>query len=211
MPENNQRYPANNHKSKEIASEPDRKPMARVTKGDAKLKKPFRRRVMETFVGGDIETVGPYILFEVVIPSIREMVVNSGKEALERAFFGTTAPRPRGGGPTFSYGSNNRTSYSGRYNGRTEEVREERRGRSPVGYEEIILPTASDAHEVLDAMHIAIQEFDSVSVADVYDLIGQSHDYMDRSWGWNSIKGAEVRRLRSDEFLLDLPRPERLN
>jgi len=223
--EKERRYPGNSKASREQRQTPaevERPRMKKVTKGEASLKKPLGRRIIETFSGDDAQTVGQYVLFDVLIPAVKDMIVDAGKEALERAFFGgggAAGPRTRTSrsGSSFSYGTNNRTSYRSRYPGtnfdgdrddRTLSSRSRSRSR---GYEDVILETRGDAEEALDALREAIEVYHSVSVADLYDLVGAEHNYMDRSVGWTDLRDAEVRRLRSDQYMLDLPPAVRLD
>lgn len=214
MTDNERRYPGNSHKPKTIVvEEAGRARLNKVIKGDAKLKKPLGRRIAESFNGDDMRTVGQHVLFEIVIPSIKDLIVDAGKDALERAFFGTTTPRSRSSRSGSSYTYGNRSSYSDKYRGRNferdqedrEDRRPSRRERTRGNFEEVILETRGDAEEALDAMRAAIEQFSSVSVADLYDLVDITSDYMDRAWGWEDLEDAKVIRLRSDLYALDLP------
>ncbi len=226
MDDNERRYPANNGMRRKEEPEAARPRVQKVIKGEAKVKKPLGRRILDTIRGDDAQTVGQYILFDVVIPSVKDLIVDAGKEALERAFFGGSSSGYRGGrrygsggGSSYSYGGN-RTSYGNRYNSggnRATNSRDEdqrplsRRARSQHDFEEIVLETSGDAHNTLEAMRSAVEQFGSVSVADLYDMVEITHDdYMDRSMGWTDLRDASVRRLRSDAYIIDLPPTERL-
>lgn len=223
------RYPGNSHAQKDAARrqpepQPARPRAKKVIKGEATTRIPLGRRIMQSFTGDDAQTVGQYVLFDVILPAVKDLIVDAGKEALERAFFGQgSGPRSggsrRSGGSSFS-GVNNRTNYRSRYPGRNfEDDRDDRRSpreraRNSRGYEDVILETRGDAEEALDALRDHIAEYGDVTVADLYDMVGydeRSGDYMTRSWGWNDLRDAEVKRLRSDQYLLDLPPTIRLD
>jgi hypothetical protein len=80
---------------------------------------------------------------------------------------------------------------------------------------EVALPSMRDA--VVDSLIGGIERLfqgDSrrrgageVSVADLYELLGVAADHTDQKWGWRTLGGASVRRVR-DGYLLDLPQPE---
>ncbi len=54
-----------------------------------------------------------------------------------------------------------------------------------------------------------IEKYETVSVADLYELLGVEASYTDEKWGWVDLRDAGIRRVR-DGYLLDLPKPESL-
>lgn len=210
-----ERYPGNSHSEREAAKNKTVEP---VRKGSVTLRKPMGTRIRESLTGDDAHSIGSYLLFDVVIPAIKDLVVETGKEALERAFF------PTGGGPrsrnrpynSGSGGQFSRLPYSSRGSRRDDppfEREESRRSRRRHKIDEIILETRGDAEVTLEKMRNHADEFGQISVAEVLDELGAGSDdnWVLRDWGWtpSTLKNAEVRRLRSDEYLLDLPEPER--
>ena len=55
-----------------------------------------------------------------------------------------------------------------------------------------------------------IETYGSVSVADMYDLVGISCEYTDNKYGWKNIRTAEPVHVR-DGYMLKLPRALPLN
>lgn len=221
------RYPGNSHaqrEKREVVPAPDeRKPLKKVIKGEASRRVPIGRRIANSFRGEDGRSIGEYVLFEIIIPSVKDTIVDAGKDALERAFFGDTGgsrSRSRSrGGSSYEY-RNNKTQYSKRYpgrnfegdGGRNDDRRSiSRRSRSTHNFDEVTLETRGDAEEVLDALRNAIDQFHEVTVADLYDLVDISWEPIDRTWGWTDLRDAQVRRLRSDLYVVDLPDTERLD
>lgn len=213
-------YPSNAHVDKEAARAESPK-FKKVIQGEATRKVPLSRRIRESMTGDDASSIGSYLLFEVIIPAVKDLVVDTGKEALERAFFpqgGGPRSRSRGSGSSFSGGSfGSRQPYrSGARNHDVPFEREERRAlssraRNQYKFDEIILPTRGDAEVALEAMKEAVDMFGQVNVAEVLDMLGQGDDtnYVMQDWGWTDLNGASVRRLSSDEWLLDLPPSKR--
>ena len=52
--------------------------------------------------------------------------------------------------------------------------------------------------------------YGTVSVADLYDLVGISGNYTDNKYGWTNIRNAEPIRVR-DGYMLKLPKALPLN
>lgn len=56
-----------------------------------------------------------------------------------------------------------------------------------------------------------LSRYGSVSVANLYELTDIVSSHVDHKFGWTSLQGAKVVRMRDGRFLLDLPEPESLN
>ena len=67
----------------------------------------------------------------------------------------------------------------------------------------------SDAKEVLDTLLDILDTYDSVSVGDLYDAVGMSHNYTDNDYGWTNLSSAEVVCIRGD-YMLRLPKAKPL-
>jgi hypothetical protein len=81
------------------------------------------------------------------------------------------------------------------------------KARATHNFDEIVLASLGEAEEVIDNMSTLIRDFDVVSVSDVLTMVGVTPAFTDVKWGWDDIRGARVKRLSSDQYLLDLPRP----
>jgi hypothetical protein len=203
----NPEFPANSNVSKGGSSD---KKLKRITSGEVRTRKrSVRRQFQEAFVVGDTRTAVEYMLFEVALPSMRDAVVDSLIGGIERLFQGDS--RRRGAGPSPS-GSAPYTSYSSMFGQGAGILASPKRGMSSRGrarhnFSEIVLNTRAEAEEVIDQMFEVIERWGEVSVADLYELLGVAADHTDQKWGWRTLGGASVRRVR-DGYLLDLPQPE---
>ena len=107
-------FRANSHKSKSPPS-PQGKKIVKVVNGPVKTKKKsLGRRFSETFIGEDKETVKSYLLFDVIVPAVKDTISELVKSAIDMILFGDTKAsnvRRRGGASYTSYGSyyNNRS------------------------------------------------------------------------------------------------------
>lgn len=52
-----------------------------------------------------------------------------------------------------------------------------------------------------------IDKYGTVSVGDLYELLGEEPAYTDEKWGWTDLTESGIRRVR-DGYLLQLPQPE---
>lgn len=205
-------YPANSHKARvgDTADTTDRKKVDKVINGDAvKRKKGLGRKMAETFTGDDVQSVGTYILFDVVMPAAKTMISDAVSQGIERMLFGDGARR------STSKSSVGHTSYNRMYSGSSRDNRSSERTMSPRArathdFDEVILETRGEAEEVLDLLVDLLGKYDVVTVSDLYDAVGVSGSYTDDKWGWTNLKGAAIRRIRAG-YLIDLPRPESID
>ncbi|ADD81065.1 gp067 [Rhodococcus phage ReqiPoco6] len=221
-------YPSNSQKPKaakkpvagQEGKDEQKKVVKQITVGEVtRRKKPLGRRVMETFGGSDAQSVGAYIVQDVLLPAAKDMVADAVSQGIEKMLFGeargrrgrSSAPsRPAGSGYTSynSYSPNNR--YSVNPGHRPEPRREmSHRGRALHHFDEIVLDSRAEAMEVLENLDAMTQEYGTASVSDLYNMVGITPSFTDEKWGWVDMRAATVRHI-SGGYLLDLPRPENI-
>lgn len=208
--------PDNSHKSREeAATEVDgEKKVEKVIIGTAtKRKTPLGKKLKELFVGGDSHSVGNYILFEILVPTVKDTIVDMVSQGFERMMYGEvrstsrrTGQRPGGSGsPTY-------VSYSRFGSGsRNPDVRRPISTRSRSSYDigDIVVETRGEADAVFQRMFDIINQYDAVTVADLYSMVGMTQTFTDRDWGWTDIRGCGATRI-NDGYVLELPKPEPL-
>ncbi len=203
-----EQYPSNSHKSKQ-RKEKDEVVVEKVVQSRvSKKKKPFLARLKDDFGGEDSRTIGDYILYDVLIPAIKDTLYDIVKGGTERALFGETRPRDnieRDRGRSY-------VSYSRYYKDR-DRPRDRRSGgkrpRKP-DLDDVFFENRGEAERVLDRLVGIIGDYGVVSVYDLYSLCDITGDYTDRKWGWDDITEmmySDIVRTR-DGYLLELPKPE---
>lgn len=220
-------YPSNGHKARKTTSPPgsatkktddksekeSRTPTDKIISGTAvQRKKTMGRKITETFTSDDAQGVGTYILLEVILPSVKDMVVDAGKQALDKIFYGNQATsrrsssRPNHVGYNNMYKSNQGTTTLSSGGGRTIS----QRARATHNWDEVILTDRGEAEDVLDSLGALIEQYDQASVADLYDFVGITGSFADEKWGWTDLRGASVSKIR-EGWLLNLPKCIELN
>lgn len=192
-------------------SKNDRQKREKVVNGEVHKRKSSSLKKMEgAFVAEDASTVKDYILWDVLIPAAKNLIVDMIKKTADAVFFGD---RPHG---TSTYRENG-VSYV-RYDKPSyvrggEGSRYSSRGRGPVSYnrrtahdfDDIVLESRVDAENVLDALVESTMRYGVVSVSDLYDLVGLESNYTDLKWGWYELADARVVRVR-DGYVVSLPK-----
>ena len=170
-----------------------------VTGNVTTRRKPLSKKFAEVFLSSDMEDVKSYIIFDVVIPGIKDAIFDTVSILL----YGDT----RKGA---SKGNSNQTfvSYSGFSSPKTKPSRVQassRRDRTVIDIQDIIFESRGEAEEVLGNLVDFIMDYGVATVADLYDLVGITGPFTDNKYGWTDLSMATVVRVR-DGYLINLPR-----
>ena len=191
--------------------QPTEKKISRIVDGEVvRRKQGLGKRFGQLFVAGDSRSVTQYVLMDVLLPAAKDMFTDAISQGVERLIYGESRPSTRRG-PTNGSGyiSYNRYSQS-RTPGPPRDTnpvgRMSRQARAVHNFDEIILPTRREAEEVLDFMFDLLTRYETVSISDLYELVGETGQFTDEKWGWTNLTGSSVTRVR-DGYLLNLPRP----
>lgn len=208
-----QQFPPNSHHTKEPARE-DKPVVEQVTVGKARRRKSsLGTRFTRTFFGGDAKTAMSYAVATVVVPMIQEMLSDVVSTATDRVIFGDR----RGGGRArrgSAIGPDlGRVAYNTMHQsaarpapGTTQVM--STRAQARHDFSEIVIDTRVAADEVLDQMYNILERNDEISVSDLYSLTGIRGSHTDQKWGWNSLRGASIGRIRGGGgYVLELPEP----
>ena len=195
--------PDNSHRSRnEKQAMIEGKRVEKVVHGKVKTKKNNARKLTDVFITEDVANVKNYVLFDVIVPSIKKALYDLVVGALDMTLFGG-----RGGGSNDKRSISDKISYKD-YNSISKK-NERSYGNtvttSGYSYDDIVLETRGEAESVLSRMDEIIDEYDSVRVADLYDLVGITGDYTDNKYGWTNIRNARVVRTR-DGYKIEMPR-----
>lgn len=180
-----------------------KKKFKKVVTGTTKTKKKSEaHKLLDIFLPEDISSVKTYILYDILVPAVKRFFSDSVDAILY----------PGGDGPKRKSAAS-KISYSGYYqNDRERRADSPSRVKNGVDYDEIIFESRGDAEAVLSAMQDAIDQYGTVSVADLYDLAEVSTtNYAANRYGWTDIRSAESIRLRDGGYALKLPRALPLN
>lgn len=194
----------NSHKSRQEAKTKTDTPKAKkVVSGTVKIKKKKGvSKFKEAFIADSAKDVGSHAFLDVLVPAMKKAFSDIVKDGIDMILYGET--RGRRSGTSASY-----VSYRS-YSDRDRDRRDDRKYSSSAAFnlDDIILDSRQDADDVLSAMDDMIDTYDSVSVADLYDLIGidVTGRYTYNDYGWTSLRNAEVVPVR-DGYWIKFPKP----
>lgn len=192
-----------------------------------KRKKGLIERLVVAMIGPDgIPAVGRYLNHEIVIPAIKDILVNSISSGVQMMVYGNDGGRPSNIPRQYNRPTKNRPYYSSReksgYRGQASSY-----GPSddlPLnGYVKPSRPDAVDtsefpiedrnqALEVMASLEKQAYDYGYVSLADFYDLIGVTSGFTDEKWGWYHDDIGDGKVVRSGrEYAVLLPNPQRID
>lgn len=194
----------NSHRSK-MNEKTEAKHPAKVVTGKARVKKKSKlNKAASNFISEDVDNVKSYILLDVLIPSAKKAISEIVSNGIDMLLYGEarhTDTKKRGA----SYVSYNKYSDKDRF-----DRKDRYRATSVFDLDNIFLDSRGEAEQVLSQMCDIIDEYDVVSVADLYDLVGLDYPHTANKYGWINLRNADVARTR-DGYLLKLPKASHID
>lgn len=190
--------------NKSVRNYNEQKKIEPIVKSDeVKVKeKGIGKKLADIFLSEDISKVGSYLFTDVVIPAIKDTIVDIVKNGIDMLFYGESrADSRKGTGGTY-------VSYSNYYSAspKSRKSDADRRDRGRVDIRELIFVSRGKAQEAIDSLKEYIELYQTASVADLYSLVGITGDWNDNKWGWYDLNGVKPRRVHGG-YILDLPKP----
>lgn len=198
-------------KEKEIKSEKD-KVITPVANGKKKEKK-LSTKIKESFIADEALSFKDYLIKDLIVPIIKDAICDGITNGLSMLFYGEPADyRRRDRDRRDGY---RRYNYSGHYTSSRERERDRDRDRdrarhSPYDFELIECETKSEALDILDQMDNILEEYESVSIADMYDLAGVSRTPEDNNFGWTNLSQAKIEKTRDGLYIIQMPRAKNI-
>lgn len=184
----------------------EKKEVRQIVSGKVK-EKTVLDKAGDVFLSEDTRTVKNYILWDVLIPAIKNSIADVIIGGIEMALFGSSRGRrsssARSGGGTY-------VSYDNYYRSDSRSLSNNRMDRSnrPDRYDfsSILLERRSDAEEVIIAMEELVKKYGEANVSDLNSLVGVSSRHTDNKWGWTDVRDFNYRRSGRG-YVLDFAPP----
>lgn len=197
-----------NSKKEQAKKEAPEKKIEKVVTGEVVQKpKGPGRKFKEIFFGGDAKHAASFVASDVLLPALRNLIVDMVTKGAERLIFGESTRRRPGGtnyGARYQYGS----GYSYRPDPRDP------RERLPLGrpaprqarheMSDIVIGTKEEAELVVERLTDILNQYEVASLADLYELLGLTPSHIDNKWGWTYLGSVQIRQIRQG-YLLELP------
>ena len=201
-------YQPNSHKYNETHeknSQGQEKPR-KVVAEPARERKSVGSRFKETFFGQSFEEVKDYVVWDIMMPALKDFLYNLPQVILGALFYGDSDYRKPNSRHTDYTKPSSTSSGTSRRNSSVEVSSNPR----DYNFERFEFRSRSEAMDVLYEMKGEIEEYGIVSVADFYRMIGQDNlaTWISERDGWDNLESARVIPKRG-MFVLSLPRPSK--
>jgi hypothetical protein len=206
-------YQGNAKKQKEGRPEKPEKQIEKVITGEVVQKpKSIGHKFKDIFFGGDFKLAMKFVSAEVLLPALRNLMVDSVTKGAERLVYGESSyrrPRPMyDPRPIVSYNNPLGMRRDPRMPNIPDQgprsIRVNRRDAN-----DIILTSREEAELVIERLIDIIDKYDVASLADLNDLLGLPTSHVDNKWGWTYLNNVEIRQIRNG-YLIDLPSLEEI-
>ena len=183
-----------------------------------KMRKSIGRRFVDTFFGDgeDIKDVKTYVVYDVLVPAIKDTIVEGINSAVSMLFFGEVRRNRSSGG----HGGGSRVNYGSYFNGgssKRETMPSYKKSNVSSGFDNLMKDNRGEAEEIVTQMEEILDQYGQVTVADYYDLFGESTDFTNNKYGWTDLSDVKIRRVPRafydedarrycDGFLVEMPR-----
>jgi len=168
-------------------------------KKDSEFKK-FKRN----FFAEDANTVKGQVFASVIIPGIQRLITDMVKTSIDVLIYGGRSRDNRDSrSGNISYKSyydrnnNNRSDYN--------KIPSSTYNKNVFSFNEVVLFDRGETEEVLLSLNEQIDKYGMVSVADFYDMVGQSAPYTANKYGWRDLRDVGIDRVR-DGYSINFPK-----
>ena len=193
---------SNKYKKEQAELQAKKKDLKPVVSGKTKRKKNEIRKFTDIFFADDWESIKSYIKDDILIPAAKKAFYDVVEGSLSMSLFGG-----RGGGSN-RRSSIDRVSYRDySASSRKDERRSDNyRSRSVLDYDDILFSSKGDAELVLTRLIEALDTYETVSIADFYDLSNVPDiPHTANNYGWDNLSKAYVDRVR-DGYIIRFPK-----
>lgn len=215
--------PSNSYASKRpqpetttTAAETPRVKREKIVEGAVTMRKrSVPKRVLRTLFSGETDSVSEYVVGQVLLPAAKNMLVDTVgmitdalRQGMEQAIFGDTRQsRSRSSGrPGYTNYSNVTRSGLSPERQAYGERKMTQQQRANHDFSDAIFQNRGDAEDVLEKLMALIEEYKIATVADYYEFVGVSNEFVDNKWGWTDLRGASIAMVHGGH-LLRLPKP----
>lgn len=167
------------------------------------------RKLLQSFIQDDAQTIGDFVIYDVVIPKIKDIIFEGIDGALSRILWGDDR-----GNSINRNGTRSQVAYHSQYRSRYSSSRETKpietkdfvnTSRDP---ERIRVIDRREGERILDEANYLLEDTNYVSIKDLYQIsrIPDDGNYMNLEYGWYSLRNAYVDKDRTG-WVLKMPRP----
>lgn len=198
-------YPSNSELSKKQEAQKEEKVINKVNLSGSvgTRKKSAVEKFAGAFIQDDLDNVKQYIVSDVIIPTIKDTILNT----ISMFFYGETRANPRG--HVRSSSPMTKVSYTSYFDDKygTRPTQPKRSVTSSgFEYEDLLFDNRGDAELLLQEMENTLERYHTISVFDMYDMAGEVAPFTYQNYGWTSLRNARVTQVHGGQYIIEMPR-----
>lgn len=200
-------FPKEDNKNQQTT--PEEKHIEKIITGKvvSKPKSGFKKFIGK-FVESDARSIGEHVQDEIIVPMIKDTIVNAVQRSIEIFMYGGSAAPKKNS--RFGRSLISKVSYEDYYDNRVRQNKVRSRVAQGYDYDDIILESRGDAQLVLDQLDDLIERYGFVSVADLCSAVGMPFNFTAQKFGWNNIRSARIQNVHGG-WLIKMPKAEALD
>lgn len=207
MPQDPTDYSGHSLKDTKGIGKPEREKITEpiVTNEVIVQKKKLGQRMKDFIVEADFKSVARYVVSDVMLPALRNLIVDASTKGIERAIYGDKAYRAsQYGGPTrFNYSNPISRPYSQMPYRNAPPVQEgPRTGRQIQN--NYIVGSKKEGELIVERLNDIVDKYETVTVGELHELLNLQTSPIDQKWGWAYVGNVPIRQVR-EGWLIDLP------
>lgn len=165
------------------------------------------KKVGQLFFAEDMHSIKNYVIYDVIIPAIKNIVADSVTNSISMALFGDFRSGTNRSGAATSL--NSPTKYATVFR-MGESPKRANVSQSRFFFENPIVESTEDAQTVIRDLQDLIEAQEYATVADLYSMLGLKSESTYNNYGWYSISKAKPIPVK-DGWVINLPKPVVLN
>jgi len=182
----------------------------KVVKGTAKLeKKSPRKKIVDFLFSDKIDSIGNYIAYQILGPSIKDLIFRMTTGALQMALFGGNTVGSSGSYvPGYGYQAARRDPVPYNQMGNPSYAQPQAGYQQRISVSDVSFDTKDDAWLVLDRMGREISRYGKVRLADFYifaGITGQEGNWALQSSGWYNLGDAHPMMRTDGRWVIEFP------
>lgn len=185
--------------TRDIDKKPEVKPVitGKVTKKDKGL--------LNGFIEEDAKTIASSIKNDILVPTIKDLIANGVKMAIDMLLFGES-----NGGYSYHGPRKGGTSYDKMYTNRaTASTGIKVTPKTRYDIDVLTFDQRIDAELVLESLSDHMETYKCFSIANYYQACGRPYVYTDDNYGWYTMQGISIVHVPGG-WAIDFPKPEPL-
>jgi len=194
------KFEGNSNVNKKVPPE-EREKKDMITKNVTVKKESEFKKFKNIFFAEDAKTVKGQVFTSVIIPGAQRLLTDIVKTWIDILVYGGRSRDKEGRVSNISYTSYYDRNRSSEYN----KVPQSTYSKNVFSFNEVVLFDRGETEEVLMSLRDQIDKYGMVSVADFYDMVGQSAPYTANKYGWRDLKDVGIGRVR-DGYSIDFPK-----